>query len=374
MKNIYFVIPSMSGGGAEKVLSTILKHIDRNRFRPALILFIKGGDYLKDLPADISVIDLGKKNRWDFLKIIFRLRQVIKKEKPDVLVSFLDYTNIIVVLSALFLRHKPGIVISEHSYHRMYLPHARLKFIRKKLMHFTYSGAARIISVSGGMRDALVEDFKVDRTRVEVIYNPIDIKRIQRLKEERVSHKFFDGARDAPVLISAGRLERAKNFDLLIRAFAAVREKSPACLIILGQGKLKAELKRLAVRLGVGDYIDFVGFQTNPFAWMSRSDIFILSSSWEGFGNVIVESMACGTPVISTDCPVGPGEIIKDRENGILVPVDDPHAMSKAILELIENEELRNAIANRALSYVEKFDIASILPQYWRAIDEVLNI
>lgn len=370
-KTVYFIIPAMKGGGAEKVLSIILERIDRNRFTPKLILFVKTGDHLNRVPDDVEIVSLDKKSRWDVLKMIFKLRQVVKAGRPDVVVSFLDYTNILVILALLFLKEKRGVIISERSYHRMYLLYTRMGAIREKLMSFTYKRASMIIAISSGIKDAIVEDFKVDQSKVEVIYNPVDIKSIQRLKEERVSHKFFEAKRDVAVLISVGRLDKQKNFDLLIRAFAAVREKMSACLIILGQGRLEMELKVLAARLGVGDYIDFVGFQANPFAWMSKSDIFILSSIWEGFGNVIVEAMACGTAVISTDCLAGPREIISDRENGILVPANDLYAMSKAMQHLIEDKAFRGALAKRALDYVERFDIANILPQYWKVIDKV---
>ena len=257
-KTINFIVPSLKGGGAEKVLSIVLSRIDRNIFEPTLVLFRKEGDYLATIPPNIRIIDLDKRGRWDVFKLIFKMRKLIRKTNPDVLVSFLDYANVITVLSASFLRRKPAIIISERSYHRMYLSHSRMRFIRRSLMHYAYNKASKIIAISRGIKDAISEDFKIDLAKIDVVYNPVDIRRITLLKEEPVSHKFFENQDDSPALISVGRLDREKNFELLIRAFAEVRVRVPARLIILGQGKMEKELKMLAARLNVAEYVDFV--------------------------------------------------------------------------------------------------------------------
>ena len=369
-KSIYFVISAMGGGGAEKVLSLILNYLDREKFSPRLILFKKEGEYLGSIPSDVEITNLNKKSKWDFLKLLFRLRQIIKKENPDIIISFMHYTNIITVLSNLALKNRPKVIISERNYHRMYLPCARAKVLRRALLYFTYRRAFKIIAISEGIKKAIVEDIKVDESEVKVIHNPIDIKKILTLKEENVSHKFFRNDKKLPVLISVGRLEKEKNFPLLIRAFAIVRENRPAYLIVVGQGKLRNDLNALVRQLGLEGCVDFVGFQKNPFTWMEKADLFVLPSMWEGFGNVIIEAMACGTPVISTNCPVGPGEIIENWKNGALVKTNDAFEMSKAISELLGNEALRNKIREGAFRNIDRFDIKKIISQYEKVFIE----
>lgn len=369
MKKILIVIHAMKGGGAERVVSILLRHIYRRKYDPKLVLFEKTGDYLSDLPYWLEIIDLKKRNKWDVMQLISGLRCVIRKESPDIIVSVLDYANVLTLLACVGVRMRPRIVISERSYHRMYLPHARMRYIRTLMMRFVYKRADRIIAISNGIKKAITEDFNVDPRKIDVIYNPIDIDGIHKLSVEPVSHRFFSDKERHLVIISAGRLAVEKNFEFLLRVLKELRTKRVAYLIIMGQGDLFQRINNLAINLGVKEYVDFVGFQRNPFAWISKSDVFVLSSLWEGLGNVIIEAMACGTPVIAADCPVGPREIIRNSENGILVPFGDTDAMVAAILEMSQNAVLRDRVKTAALKFAEEFDIANILPRYWRVLE-----
>lgn len=367
-EKVCFVLPSMAGGGAERVANILLKHLDRNRFDLKLVLFKKSGCALGDIPADIEIVDLRKKGRLSFFPLILRLRDLIIKERPDVLLSSLEYANIVAVLANIAAGKRCRVIVSEHNYHRQYLPHTRLKAIKSPLMSFAYRRADKIIAVSGGIKRILAEDFVIPGDKIKIIYNPFDISGITALSEEKVSHPFFSKKGDSIVLIFAGRLTRQKNPELLIRAFAETRKDLPAYLIVLGEGELESGLRLLARELGVGRFIDFVGFRKNPFSWIRSADIFVLPSSWEGFGNVIVEAMACGTPVISTDCPSGPNEIIKNGVNGLLVRPDDAPALKEAMLKLARDKRLRDNLREKALEDTRQFDAAVIVPHYERLI------
>ena len=361
---IVFVLSSLEGGGAERVTSLLLRYLDRSVFAPTLILFQRRGEYLADVPPDVAVVDLGKQTRWDCVRVVTALRRWLAREQPDVIVSMLDYANIVTVLAALPLRHRCRVIISERNYPPQYLPRRRWSTIRRLLMAWTYRRAQTVIAVSRGIADVLTVDFGVRPDRIKVSSNPVDIRTIQALREVPVSHAFFDHAERRLVLLAVGRLTRQKNLALLIRALAMVRQTLPATLIVLGQGELRNELEALARQLGVADAVEFVGFQRNPFAWMRRADVVVSSSDWEGWCNVIAEAMACGTPVIATNCPTGPAELIEHGRSGLLVPVGDANALSGAILELAKHPSLREQFRQEAWRRIERFDVAKMVAGY----------
>jgi glycosyltransferase involved in cell wall biosynthesis len=361
-KKVFFVIPSLAGGGAEKVITILLKHLNRDKFSLKLMLFNKIGEHLKAVPNDVEIIDLNKRTRWDFFKLIFKLRAIVKEEKPDILFSTLVYANIVTVLSGLFLQKRPRIVIREANNYKMYFPYIRLKILKTILMQFTYKKASKIIVISKGLKNGLSEKFKIQEQQIEVIYNPIDIGEITRLRGEIIAHPFIEN--NIPTVISIGRLSRQKNFELLLNAFALVIKEIPTCLIIVGQGELKDKLQFLSKTMGIDKYVYFAGFQRNPFAWLAKADLFVLSSRWEGFGNVIIEAMACGVPVISSDCPSGPNEIIESEKNGMLVPVNNADLLAKSMIRLLTNREEKKRICQNAYESIKKFDVANITSKY----------
>jgi glycosyltransferase involved in cell wall biosynthesis len=206
-----------------------------------------------------------------------------------------------------------------------------------------------------------LSQFGVDQNKTHVIHNPIVLDHI-RLRAREMPEDL--PASDLPTVITIGRHVAQKDHETLIRAFALARQHVPARLVILGQGPLRRELEQMAQDLSIADSIIFAGWSSNPFAWLSRSDLFVLSSRFEGFGNVIVEAMACGLPVISTDCPSGPREILRDGNDGVLVPVGNVDALASAITDVLSNERMRSHLARKAVQRATDFDISVIAPQY----------
>jgi len=371
-KKLFFVLPVMKGGGVEAVASVLMNHVDRDRYALTLVLFNKEGEYLRRVPSDVEIVDLDKRGWLGFFTLIWKLRRLIRARKPDILLSSLYYPNIITVLARLLAGPGSKVVASEHNHHERLLRYKRFRRLVRRLMSFTYRRACMIVAVSGNIKNALVADFRIDPDRVRVIYNPMESDAVRELSAEEVAHPFFEAGEERFVVIGAGRLTRQKNFALLIRALARAREEIPACLLILGQGEMERPLRELAAKLGVAEFVDFVGFQHNPYKWMKRSDLFVLSSSWEGFGIVIVEAMLCGIPVISTDCPAGPSEIIADGRCGRLVPVEDAGALAAAIVAIARDGSLREKYVREGLANAARFDHSVIVPQYERLFEEIL--
>jgi len=340
-KKIMFEIGSLSGGGAERVMVNLINHLDKKRYDILLLTHENKNVYKKDLHSYIKIINLNKKSRLDFFKLILKTMKIMRNYQPDAVLSMLYYSNIIVLLANLFLRRDYKIIISEHNYPRKYLPKSRLSYLKKYLMKLTYRKANSIVAVSEKIKRVLEEDFNVQSERIKTIYNPLPLEIIRSKSQKEVKDSFYKD-KNAQVIISVGRLIEQKRFDRLLRALALVRKKNNSVrLIILGIGELQKELETLASQLKINKWVDFVGFKSNPYAWIAKADIFVLSSDYEGFPMVILEAMACHVPVISTDCPSGPGEIISNGKNGMLVSPANEKALADAMLTLLEDENLR---------------------------------
>jgi hypothetical protein len=204
-----------------------------------------------------------------------------------------------------------------------------------------------------------------------VVYNALDLEKVHRRAEENLPLPWpNDGL---PVVLGAGRLDRQKAFHVLIEASALVFKRLPARLAILGDGGERPRLERLAATLGIADRVFLPGYVENPFPAMRAASVFVLSSAYEGFGNVLLEAMACGCPVVSTDCPSGPGEIIRDGENGLLVPMDDPEALAGAIHRVLTDETLRRRLIQGGLKRLEAFAVPAMVEGYERVYQKILG-
>jgi glycosyltransferase involved in cell wall biosynthesis len=199
-----------------------------------------------------------------------------------------------------------------------------------------YRSADHIVAVSEGAADDLARTVKIRRDRIATIHNPVLGQEFEAAASEPVEHPWV--ASGVPLLVSVGRLSEAKDYPTLIRAFARVREQLRARLLILGEGDRRVEIEGMIRRSGVGGEIGLLGHVRNPIPWVKAADVFVMTSKREGFGNVLVEAMATGTPVISTDCPHGPAEILENGKWGVLVPVGNEEAVANAILDVLRSE------------------------------------
>jgi glycosyltransferase involved in cell wall biosynthesis len=361
------VIHSLRGGGSERVAVNLLRGLDKHEFSLTLVLYEAIFDY--PLPGDVDVIILdipSTRNIFklasNFIRKIVRLAVVIRKTNPDIVFSLLTSTNITVILAKVLSRVRCKMIASEHTHPSVNIKNEPYGGITRYLMKHAYPKADRIIAVSEGIRKDLIEAFNLPGEKIKVIYNPVDIQEIETLSWEEPDHPWFhDGL---PIIVSMGRLTKQKGYPFLIKAFSTVRQSFHCRLLIIGKGEDEGSLARMVKSLGMEGDVQFLGFQRNPFKYMARSSVFVLSSLYEGLGNVIVEAMALGLPVISTDCPSGPSEIIEDSKSGLLVPVKDEKALTQAIVDVLTDDELRKGLSKEARLRAQSFDLKKIAEQY----------
>jgi glycosyltransferase involved in cell wall biosynthesis len=267
-----------------------------------------------------------------------KLVAYLKRERPAVMLSAMKHANVTLLLAALLAHTGVPVIVSEHSTATVSLglnPGIK-SLVLRLFMKWLYPFAHSVVAVSAGVAEDIRRLLRLDSRRVSVIYNPIVDTKLLSLVEQPVSHPWLL-EKTLPVVLSAGRLTAQKDFETLLRAFSVARQQRPMRLMILGEGELRGDLEAMVRNDGLNEDVALPGFVDNPYAYMRHADVFVLSSRWEGFGNVLVEAMACGVPVISTDCPSGPAEILEDGKWGRLVPVGDAESMAKAILDTLDD-------------------------------------
>ena len=321
-----------------------------------LVLARAEGPLLSEVPRGVQIIDLNTRKP---LIMFVRLIRYLRSKRPIVLLSPFEVTSVIAIL-AKKISGVPTRIIIRVSVHlsRNKRTTKWKKVLEQLVISRVYPLADGIITVSEGV----AEDFSlytgIPLERIKVIYNPVISEQLLKAAEQPVRHRFF--AEDQhPIVLGAGRLAEQKDFSTLIKAFDILRKNIPSRLIILGDGEERSSLEELIRSCGLQELVDLPGFDTNPFAFMKNALVFVLSSKWEGLPGVLIQALACGCPVVSTDCLSGPAEILKDGEYGYLVPVGDVEAMASA-MEAI----LRGDIRKSPQRWLEQFTIDAVLPQY----------
>lgn len=356
--HIALFLPSLRGGGAERVMVTLANGIADCGYRVDLVVTKAEGPYLKDVASKVRVVDLGAS------RVLFSLPPLVRylrKERPAALLSALNHANVIALLARKISLSPTRIIVSEHN--SLSASQASAIIGRGRLvpwfMQFLYPDAAGIVAVSSGVADDLALIIGLKRERIDVIYNPIVTNDLFKLSRQPVDTSGLKNI-EQPIVLAVGRLTKQKGFQTLVQSFAKVRKQRSVTLVILGEGELRSQLEELVRQLDLTDDVAFPGFVENPYGWMRASSLFVLSSAWEGFGNVLVEAMACGTPVISTDCPSGPAEILENGKWGRLVPVGDVDALAQAIVATLD-ASTHPDVAVRALDFVVDRAVAEYL-------------
>lgn len=349
---------NLAGGGAERTVINIINNLDSKKFEVKLLIGTKNNnDYINQISSEVDVKYLNKKR---LRNCFFKLRRFIKNERPDIVFTTGINNNIMLSLVNLTLLKKSRLVVRETTYRTK---STNISLLKKILTYLTYNMIAdKVISLSRGVKEDLVNNFHINKEKIVVIYNPVEINKINQLKSEKINYQIRE--KDEKLILSVGRLVEQKDFPTLIKAFSLVQQKMKAKLIILGKGHLINELKSLSEQLGIKDKVLFLGFKQNPYKYMRYSDVFVLTSKVEGFGHVIVEAMTTGTPIISTNCVSGPREIIGDNKYGILVPVGDYKTLALKILELLKDEKLQKNLRLLGHKRARDFDSKKIIKQY----------
>jgi glycosyltransferase involved in cell wall biosynthesis len=332
---IALFLPSLGGGGAERVMVTLANSLAERRFAVDFVVWSESGPFRSLLSDKVHVVALRTHNP---VKLVSKLAGFLKTCKPEVVISALFVANIIAAIAKAASRSRTHLILTEHVPIRTYLQNdARLlrRLWVPPLMRLTYVVAQDVVAVSRGAAQSLALVLgKNTSERIKVIYNPVDLARIEAMASAEVSI----GSWSVPTIINVGRLIEQKDQQTLIRAFAKVRSRRPCRLVILGEGEKRATLVALAERLGVGSDVFLPGFIPNPYNWMKKSAVFVLSSKFEGLPTVLIEAMQCGIPVISADCPSGPAEILEHGQWGTLFAPGDIDALASAIDDALDGK------------------------------------
>ncbi len=324
--------------------------------------------------ADIPIVTLNVKRTTFSLPATIRY---LKEYQPDVLLPMPWYFNIVAVWAKYLSGAKTKVILGEHNIisleasieHRDKL---HLRFL-PILMRYTYPHGDALVGVSKDTITDLVETLKINADiPMQVILNPIDPDRVQRLAQAPTEHPWFDNT-EIPTIVTAARLAKQKQLDGLLRAFAKVVKVKPARLLILGEGPLRSELEQLCQELGIADSVAMPGYESNPYRYMAKADLFVLASAWEGCPIALQEAMAAGAAVVVTDAPGGMKDVVESGKYGRMVPTGDPDALAAEILYLLDRPELRQHYRSQAQQRADDFHYLHTAQQYIDLCQSVLS-
>jgi glycosyltransferase involved in cell wall biosynthesis len=351
-------VPTLAGGGAEQVILRLAGAFHRRGYPVDLVVLKADGELYRRVPASLRLVELGARR---VLHSVPALLRYLYREKPVVLLSTLNTANVVAAVTSRFAPKRTRVVIRQAAHLTQDLS-ARSKVIgtlEGLLVRWCYPLADAMVAVSNGVADDLAGCLKIPRARVGVIPNPVVTPELTRLAQAPIEHPWFESS-GIPVVLGAGRLVRQKRFDVLIRAFARVVQTRESRLIILGEGEERPHLQGLIRAFDLESVVSLHGFVDNPLAYMSRASLFVLSSDYEGLPGALIEALACGIPVVATDCESGPREILQDGRVGRLVPVGDIAALAEAICAALSEPLVRPPL-DACLRYEESAGVDAYL-------------
>lgn len=357
MNKLCIILPNLRGGGAERVAVNLANSFVLRGYAVDIVLLKAQGEFLADLRPEIRVVDLRvKRLRGTLLPLVRYLRQA----QPDVLLACMWPLTVIALWARMLACVSTRVVVAEHTtWSRDEIVSSALsRWQVRTTMHFTFPWADGIVAVSQGAADDLARFARIDRDAITVIYNPVVGETKPPISKPLVPAGWWSGPHRR--VLAVGTLKAIKDYATLLKAFALLRNRSDVRLLFLGEGECRPELELQAKQLGIQDSVFMPGFIKDLFPYYQHADLHVLSSVGEGFGNVIVEALAAGTPVVSTDCLSGPREILCDGKFGRLVPVGDVEALAAAMAESLSAKHDHEALITRA----QDFTIDKAVDQY----------
>ena len=360
-------LPSLAGGGGERALLEIARRLVRHGFLVDVVVTRGGGALWGSVPEHVRLINLQSRKT---LTCLPKLIRYIRRECPAVFISAVDFANLAGLLAKKFFARRLRLIVSQQSHFTAtYQASGFLWRMALRLTAWLLPVADAIVSVSSDAAEDLQRLLpRPAAGRVHFIPNPVVTPALLEQAGLPVAHSWFGDPR-TPVVLTVGRLFiRQKDQPTLLKAFAEILKSRSAKLVVLGEGPDKARLTDLACQLGVHSSVDFVGFQTNPFAYMARAQVFVLSSAYEGLPTVLIEAMACGVPVVATDCPSGPREILEGGKWGLLVPVGDWRLLARGILDTLDDPIPSECLVARA----KRYSSTASLDQYLALLNRLM--
>ena len=370
-RRVCFVLPSLNGGGAERAAVQVLNQLNSSVWDRSMFLFERSGPYLADLDPAIDLRSApapSRVARWR------ALRQFVARTRPHVVMAFLSFASALTAARAAGTGTK--VVFNQQTPLTAFLTDADFAWRRGwRRSAFTtgsrlvYGAADLIVATSHGVADDLTRNFGVPPKRLAVIPNPVDLEAVRCRAAEPLTHaEMLRG--NGPVIVAAGRLADAKNYPLMIDAMARLRESVPARLFILGQGDLEGALRRQVADRRLDGAVTFLGFHANPWKFIAQADVFALTSHYEGFGNVLIEAMALGVPVVAT-ASAGTRDIVHHERTGLLVEDHSVDAVAAALRRVIEQPHARAAMRAAALTWAERFSTPRVVAHYEAVLGEL---
>jgi glycosyltransferase involved in cell wall biosynthesis len=323
-------LPSLVGGGAERAMVNLAHGLADRGLSVDMVLAQAKGPYLEEVQeTTIRIIDL---NASRVITSLPALTRYLRDEQPHAMLSVLDYANIVVLWARRLSGSPSQVAVNEQntvSRSARNSARRRQRMVPNLIKRF-YPWADHVIGNSQGVADDLYELTGLPREDIKILYNPVVTPDLREKTHQPIDHPWFEPDQP-PVILAVGRLTKQKDFPSLIQAFAKVRQTKPVRLIILGEGPDRQLLEELVKELDIEEDVSLPGFVQNPYAYMSRASLYVLSSRWEGLPTVLIEALYCGLPIIATDCPSGPKEILADGKYGLLVPVENIPSLTQAI-------------------------------------------
>ena len=356
-KRMLMYCPALEGGGAERVMVTLANNFACSGVQVLFVTARAEEVYRAELSPAVEYRCL---HTGSTLRTLLPLTRLLRRLRPDAVLSTLVESNFLAIAAARLAQTEARVVIREANTLSQALLRnpRRIKRLTGRLIPYIYPKADAIVASSQGMQHDLTANFRIPPHKIRRIPNPLPLAWTRQHAQAPVQHPWF-AAGQPPVVLSVGRLERAKDFATLIRAFAKVHAEQDARLLILGEGSMRPQLEMLVREFGLSECVALPGFDPNPFRFMARAQVFVMSSVYEGFPNVLVQALACGCPVVSTDCPSGPSEILNGGAYGHLVPVGDADALAASILKVLQGEAHRPPA-----DWMEQFDESVVCRGY----------
>jgi glycosyltransferase involved in cell wall biosynthesis len=339
-------LPSLRGGGAERVLVTLANALADRGYVVDLVLVSAEGPFLDEVSDAVRLVDLGCSRVRNSLP---RLISYLRRDRPRVLLSAMGHANAIAILARILSFIPTRVIVSERNHSSVAIAESDTglsRFLERRIRR-SYRFANGIIAVSSGVADDLAKQTGLPRERIHVVYNPVSAPKMQMFSDEGKDSRLARNG-PGPLIVAMGRLVKQKGFSILLRAFALLRTEQVARLVILGEGELRRSLEEEVQQLGLGCDVVLPGFVSDPFPLLRGADLFVLSSLWEGLPNGLIQAMACGTPVVATDCPSGPAEILGNGRWGRLVPVGDANALAVAMAATLADKSHPDVLSRAA--------------------------
>jgi glycosyltransferase involved in cell wall biosynthesis len=355
---IALFLPNLGGGGAERVMAHLARSFAERGLTVDMVLADADGPMLAGIPKNVRIVDL-EARRMRF--VVPALVRYLSRDEPSVVLSALNSANIMLLVARRISRSNARVVVSIHHTLSRFVESSSAMGVRLAplLNRLLLPWADGIVAVSAGAADDFARVTGIPRDRIRVIYNPVVTPELFEQARDDPQHPWLSGG-GPPVVIGVGRLDPAKDFGTLIRAFRMVEKKKQARLMILGEGEERPHLEALVRELDLEEAVSLPGFISNPYAYMARASVFVLSSAREALPTALIEAMALGLPVVATDCESGPDEVLEGGRLGQLVRVGDSEGLAEAILSALEEETDRDLLRERA----KDFSIESIPDQY----------